>query len=226
MGRFRFVIVGLLVVWFGVALGVDTFLQLRTAEDDDVLTLECGRRLIGSTPNRAAIAVPFNAVLVLDEEWRNHFGDRAELEARLIVTRAAGHYRSLGIHVLPVRVESWESPNEVTSLHGLLDEVESEGMLGDGDVVIVLTGQGMAGSADGSAVVGGRYAIVRHHTDNHEQDEFVLAHEIGHVFGAHHGCNVPGLAGLMAESGVEQPVRLCPCTRRAIESNVQRFHDS
>jgi hypothetical protein len=67
---------------------------------------------------------------------------------------------------------------------------------------------------------------VRHHTDNHEQDEFVLAHEIGHVFGAHHGCNVPGLAGLMAESGVEQPVRLCPCTRRAIESNVQRFHDS
>jgi hypothetical protein len=30
----------------------------------------------------------------------------------------------------------------------------------------------------------------------------------------------------MAESGVEQPVRLCPCTRRAIESNVQRFHDS
>jgi hypothetical protein len=219
------VIVGFLVVWFGVALGVDTFLQLGTAEDDDVLTLECGRRLIVTTPNRTAIAVPFKAVLVLDEEWRNHFGDRAEVAARLIVTRAVGHYRSLGIHVLPVRVESWDSPNEVTSLHDLLDEVESEGILRDADVVIVLTGQ-VAGKADGSADVGGRYAIVRHHADHDGQDEFVLAHEIGHVFGAHHGCNVPGLAGVMAESGVEQPVRLCPCTRRAIESNVQRFHDS
>jgi len=35
-----------------------------------------------------------------------------------------------------------------------------------------------------------------------------------------------GLDGLMAESGVEQPALLCPSTRRVIETNVQRFHDS
>ncbi len=225
MARFRFVVFAFLVVWFGVALGVNTFLQLGTATDSDSSGLECGRRLIVTTPNRTALSVPFKAVLVLDEEWRTHFGDRAEVAARLIVTRAVGHYRSLGIHVLPVRVESWESPDDLTSLHDLLDEVKSEGILRDADVVIVLTGQ-VAGKADGSADVGGRYAIVRHHADHDGQDEFVLAHEIGHVFGAHHGCDVPGLAGVMAESGVEQPVRLCPCTRRAIESNVQRFHDS
>jgi hypothetical protein len=226
MGRFRFVILGFLVVWFGVAFGVDTFLQLGAGADDDLVPLACGRRLIVTTPNQTALSVPFTAVLVLDEEWRTHFGDRAEIEARLIVTRAVGHYRSLGIHVLPVRVESWESPDDVASLRDLLGEVESEGMLGDEDVVIVLTGQVATGAADGSAVVGGRHAIVRHHVVHDGQDEFVLAHEIGHIFGAHHGCDVPGLAGLMAESGVEQPVRLCPCTRRAIESNVQRFHDS
>ena len=225
-GRFRFVIIGLLAVWFAVALGVDTFLQLATAEDDDVLTAECGHRLVVTTPNRTALYVPFTAVLVLDEEWRSHFGDRAEREARLIVTRAVGHYRSLGIHVLSVRVESWESPNDAASLHDLLDEVESEDFLQDADVVVVLTGEDVPGTTDGSAPVGGRYAIVRHHVRHDGKDEFVLAHEIGHVFGAHHSCDVPGLAGLMAESGFELPVRLCPCTRRAIESNTQRFHDS
>jgi hypothetical protein len=30
----------------------------------------------------------------------------------------------------------------------------------------------------------------------------------------------------MADRGMEQPVRLCPCTRRAIENNVARFHDT
>jgi len=226
MGRLAVVIFGFLVVWFGVAFGVETFLEVGTAADDDVLPLEWGHSLIGTTPSRTALLVPFKAVLVLDEEWRTHFGDRAEVEARLIVTRAIGHYRSLGIHVLPVRVESWQSPNNVTSLGELLDEIESQGVLRDGDVVIVLTGQEVAGTKDGHAVFGGRYVIVRHHAVHNGQDEFVLAHEIGHVFGAHHGCDTPGFAGLMAESGVEQPVLLCASTRRVIESNVQRFHDS
>ncbi len=226
IGRLAFVTFGFLVVWFGVAFGVETFLQLGTAADDDVLPLEWGHSLISTNTSQTALLIPFKAVLVLDEEWRTHFGDRAELEARLIVTRAIGHYRSLGMHVLPVRVESWQSPNYVTSLTDLLDEIESDGVLGDGDVVIVLTGQEVAGTKDGAAVFGGRYVIVRHHAVHNGQDEFVLAHEIGHVFGVHHGCDVPGLAGLMAESGVEQPVRLCPSTRRVIESNVQRFHDS
>jgi hypothetical protein len=225
-GRFAFVVFGFVVVWSGVAFGVATFLQLGTATGDDVLPQEWGHSLIATTSSRTALLGPFEAVLVLDEEWRGHFGDRAALEARLVLIRAIGHYRSLGIHVLPVRVESWESPNDLTSLPDLLDAAESEGMLRDGDVLIVLTGQDVAGTMDGFAVFGGRYAIVRHHTVHDGRDEFVLAHEIGHVFGAHHGCDVPGFAGLMAESGMELPVRLCPSTRRVIESNVLRFHDS
>jgi hypothetical protein len=226
MGWVRFVILAILV-WFGVALGVETLLRLGTGASDDVVTLECGRRLIVPEPNRTASLVPFEAVLVLDEEWRTHFGDRAERVARLTVIRAVGHYRSLGIHAQLARVESWDSPNDVTSLHGLLHEVESEDMfLQDGDVVIALTNQDLADADDGFAAVGGRHVIVRHHAVHDGRDGFVLAHEIGHIFGAHHGCDAPGLAGLMAESGFEQPVRLCPCTRRAIESNVQRFHDS
>lgn len=225
-GRFAFVVFGFVVVWSGVAFGVATFLQLGTATGDDVLPQEWGHSLIATTSSRTALLGPFEAVLVLDEEWRGHFGDRAALEARLVLIRAIGHYRSLGIHVLPVRVESWESPNDLTSLPDLLDAAESEGMLRDGDVLIVLTGQDVAGTKDGFAVFGGRYAIVRHHTVHDGRDEFVLAHEIGHVFGAHHGCDVPGFAGLMAESGMELPVRLCPSTRRVIESNVLRFHDS
>jgi len=226
MGRFVFVILGFVLLWFAVALGVERFLQRGPAADDEVLVPEWGHSLIVTTPSRTALLGPFKAVLVLDEEWRSHFGDRAELEARLVVTRAVGHYRSLGVHVLPVRVESWESPNDATSLSDLLDEAKSDNMLRGEDVLIVLTGQDVAGTEDGFAAFGGRYAIVQHHAAHDGRDEFVLAHEIGHVFGAHHGCDVSGLDGLMAESGVEQPALLCPSTRRVIETNVQRFHDS
>jgi hypothetical protein len=75
-----------------------------------LLPLEWGHSLISTNTSRTALLNPFKAVLVLDEEWRTHFGDRAEFEARLVVTRAIGHYSSLGVRVelgIYRRIERW-----------------------------------------------------------------------------------------------------------------------
>jgi hypothetical protein len=217
---------GFAALWLAVALGAQAAASALLDGDDNVLALECGRRLPVTAPAPAAPLVPVEVLLVIDEEWQAHFGSDAEREARLVATRAAGHYRNLGIHVLPTRVVTWESPDSAATLSELLDRADAADLLEGEDVALIFTAQHDDSREDGDATVGGQSAIVRHHTDHGAQDEFVLAHEIGHVFGAHHGCDVPGLAGLMADRGIEQPARLCPCTRRAIEANVGRFHDS
>jgi hypothetical protein len=170
------------------------------------------------------IAVPVKVTIVLDEEWRSHFGDAAGEEARTIMTRAAGFYRNLGVQATLLRVDDWMSPDTVSVAEEFLDRAEHEVALQDADVAVIFTNQVLDGSEDGRAEVGGRYAFIRHHSAHGGRDEFVLAHEMGHIFGAHHGCDVPGFAGVMAESGFEQPPLVCPCTPRVLEINVDRFH--
>ncbi len=226
MARFSIAALGFASLWFVVAFGAQAAGSALLNGDDNVLVLECGRRLPVTAPAPATPLVPVEVLLVIDDEWQAHFGSDAEREARLVATRAASHYRNLGIHVLPTRVVTWESPDSAATLPELLDHADAAELLEGEDVVLVFTAQHVDGSEDGDASVGGRSAIVQHHIGHGSQDEFVLAHEIGHVFGAHHGCDISGIAGLMADRGIEQPVRLCPCTRRAIETNVERFHDT
>jgi len=226
VARFSIAALGFAALWLAVALGAQAAASTLLDGDDSVLALECGRRLPVTAPAPATPLVPVEVLLVIDDEWLAHFGSDAEREARLVATRAAGHYRNLGIHVLPTRVVTWESPDSAATLSELLDHADAADLLEGEDVALIFTAQHDDSREDGDASVGGQSAIVRHHTDHGARDEFVLAHEIGHVFGAHHGCDVPGLAGLMADRGIEQPVRLCPCTRRAIENNVERFHDT
>ncbi len=226
MARFSIAALGFSALWLAVALGAQAAAPTLMKSDDNVLALECGRRVPVTAPAPVTPLVPVEVVLVIDDEWQAHFGSDAEREARLVATRAASHYRNLGIHVLPTRVVTWESPDSAVTLPELLDYADAADLLQGEDVALVFTAQHVDGTEDGDATVGGQSAIVRHHAGHGSQDEFVLAHEIGHVFGAHHGCDVSGLAGLMADRGIEQPVRLCPCTRRAIETNVERFHDT
>jgi hypothetical protein len=226
VARFSIAALGFAALWLVVAFGAQAAGSALLNGDDNVLALECGRRLPVTAPAPATPLVPVEVLLVIDDEWQEHFGSDAEREARLVATRAASHYRNLGIHVLPTRVVTWESPDSAATLTELLDRADAADLLDGEDVALIFTAQHVDGSEDGDASVGGQFAIVRHHTDHGARDEFVLAHEIGHVFGAHHGCDVSGLAGLMADRGIEQPARLCPCTRRAIENNVARFHDT
>ncbi len=184
--------------------------------------LECGRRLSSVSEDRI---VPRSArvVLALDEEWHDEFGDRAESVARSIVSDVSGLYRDVGLHLLPVRVADWASPEELTSAEDLLVHVSDAVALDGADLVIGLTGQSLP-RVDGFARVGGQVAVVGHHRGAPERDVLVLAHEIGHLFGAHHGCDIPGIAGVMAGSGFEDPLIVCPCTRSILEANVARFH--
>jgi len=214
----------LLALWVTTAFGAEAALnRWWSPTDGALLSLSCGHDLRGNVAVGVR-TVPVKVVIVLDEEWRLHFGDAAQDQARVIVTRAAGLYRNLGVQATLLRVEPWMSPDTVSVAGGFLDRAENEVDLQDADIAVIFTYQELDGSEDGLAEVGGRYAFVRHHSGHGGQDEFVLAHELGHIFGAHHGCDVPGFAGIMAESGFEQPPLVCPCTRRVLEINVGRFH--
>ncbi len=185
----------------------------------------CGRQLLVSTDyGRVFRAESTRVVLALDEEWRARFEDEANAVARSVFEEASSLFRGLHIHLLPVRTESWVSPDGVDSAEGLLTAARSAVPLGGADIVVALTGQ-RSGRADGRAEIGGRYALVRHHPDNPGRDAMVLAHEIAHLFGAHHGCDLPGHSGLMAEQGFKEPGLICPCTRQILEMNAARFHE-
>ncbi len=162
-------------------------------------------------------------VLALDEDWQAEFRGEAAGAARMLLWEASKLYRGFYIHLLPLRIKRWISPNEIDSAEDLLHVARNIVPRGDADIVIVLTGQQL-GRGDGYAEIGGTYALASRHPGHPERDAMVLAHEVAHLFGAYHGCNLAGRSGVMAEQGFEEPDFVCPCTRQVLETNAARFH--
>lgn len=199
---------------------------LRLVDSDvasSLAPLECGRQLSSVSGERLTLR-SVRVVLALDEEWWERFGDDSEAVARSLVSDVSGLYRDIGLHFLPVQVVDWSSPDELDSAEDLLVDLSATMQFDTSDVIFGLSGQHLS-RIDGFARVGGQVAVVGHHPGQLERDVFVLAHEVGHLFGAHHGCDIPGLAGVMADTGFEDPLVVCPCTRAILEANVARFHE-
>jgi hypothetical protein len=213
-----------IAIWLVAAMTAAGVLQLVGSNAASGLPpLECGRQL-SSVSGERVTQRSVRVIVVLDEEWREQFGDDSESQARSLVSDVSGLYRDIGIHFLPTRIADWSSPDDVVSAEDLLPELSEAIPLDDEDVIFGFIGQHLP-RVDGFAEVGGRVAVVGHHPGLPERDLLVLAHEAGHLFGAHHGCDVPGLAGVMADSGFEDPLVVCPCTRAILEANVARFHE-
>lgn len=184
----------------------------------------CGRQLPGGVDEQQVFrTTSTRVVLALDEEWQAEFQAEATVAARALLWEAASLYRGFDIHLLPLRIERWVSPDEMDSAEDLLHLARRNIPRGDADIVIALTGQQLD-QGDGYAEIGGTYALVSRHPGHPERDAMVLAHEVAHLFGAYHGCNLAGRSGVMAEQGFEEPDLVCPCTRQALEMNASRFH--
>lgn len=162
-------------------------------------------------------------ILAVDEEWQALFGADSPATARALLANASALFRNVHIHLLPVRVSEWHSPDDIDSAKELLATIEREVELSDADIVIALTGQALNG-ADGLARRGGRVLVVEHHPRQIEKDAFVLAHEVAHLFGASHACDLTDREGLMAKNGFADADLICPCTQRILEANAARFH--
>ena len=189
-------------------------------------SLVCGEALALPDHEGAFVVDSTRIVVAIDEEWRDESGAGSESEARKMITGAASLFRGVHIHLLTVRSVEWESPDELNSVRDLLDAAQKSILLEGADIAVVLTAQTVETSQDGHARIGDRYAIVARHPDQPERDVMVLAHELSHLFGAHHGCDLPDHDGLMASQGFNEPELLCPCTRRVLEMNADRFHRS
>lgn len=227
MGRLLFLLLLLPAAWLaGALLSTGAFQAAGILSAPEAQEFpSCGRQLlVDREDGRVFRAESTRVVLALDEEWRARFQDEASAVARSLLSEASSLFRVLHIRLLPVRTESWSSPDNVTSAKGLLAAARAAVSLEDTDIVIALTGQRLS-QGDGRAETGGRYAIVSRHPGYPERDAMVLAHEVAHLFGAQHGCDLPDHSGLMAEQGFKEPDLVCPCTRQAIEINAARFHD-
>lgn len=217
-------ILAFVAVWLVAAITTAGILRLVDSDVASSLApLECGRQLSSVSGERLTLR-SVRVVLALDEEWWEWFGDDSEAVARSLVSDVSGLYRDIGLHFLPVRVVDWPSPDELDSAEDLLVDLSETMQFDNSDVIFGLSGQHLS-RIDGFARVGGQVAVVGHHPGQPERDVFVLAHEVGHLFGAHHGCDLPGLAGVMADTGFEDPLVVCPCTRAILEANVARFHE-
>ncbi len=214
------------VAWLGgAALGAGALRLVTGAEDTEVPgPLTCGRQLPGGVDEGQVFRTKSTrVVLALDEDWQADFQAEATVAARTLLWEASSLYRGFNIHLLPLRVERWISPDEIGSAEDLLHLARKSIPRGEADIVVVLTGQQLE-RGDGYAEIGGRYALVSHHPGRPERDAMVLAHEVAHLFGAYHGCNLPDRSGVMAEQGFEEPDPICPCTRQTLEINAARFH--
>ncbi len=211
------------VVWIAASFSLSGALAPEPPSEGVAGRLECGRRLSGLADVGMPLAESARVVLVTDEEWRQVAAGRHPFEARRVLLEAVGLFRGMSIHLLPVRVVDWVSPDEARTIDDVWAAARETVPLGDADIVVVLSAQEHTTARDGYAKVGGRYVVVAHHPDQPDHDALVLAHEISHLFGAHHGCDVPGREGLMAPNGFDHDL-ICPCTRRVLELNANRFH--
>jgi hypothetical protein len=206
-----------LVAAFGISRGFDALGWWQT---DAIHTLECGRQL-APTPVGVPVQTSLRAAIVTDDAWQEL--DTNGIRVRSLVVEAAGLLRGTGVSITPVSVKTWNAPPEAESPREILDAAKASLPVGDADIVIVLTGRSKT-SMDGTADVGGRYTVVRHHSGERAKDIVVLAHELGHLFGAHHGCDTGDSGGIMQASGFLSAELLCPCTRRVIERNTSLLH--
>jgi hypothetical protein len=211
------------VVWAAAAFSFSELLAPVSASDDADHHLECGIELDNVDQSDAQLARSGRVVLVTDEEWRDTMTGRHPSEARHVLLDAASLFRGMGIHLLPIRVVDWESPEDAGSIRDVWLAAQQTVPLNGADVVVVLSAQKRTNSQDGYANVGGNYVAVSHHKEQPEKDALVLAHELSHLFGAHHGCDVPGREGLMTPKGFDHDL-VCPCVRRILELNADRFH--
>lgn len=207
-------------VWLLVALGAGAALEPEPVNGPPP---ECGRRLDQPTA-AVVVARSVRVAVAYDEEWEDALGTAAAVTARELLVDAAGFFRGLHIHLLPIRVERWRSPDSASTMEAIVGHAEDTIPRRGADIVVVMSAQPVGNDEDGYAQVGGRYAGALHHPGHPERDLQVVAHEISHLFGAHHGCDVPGFPGLMASAGFDDPSVICPCTRRILEANAHRFH--
>lgn len=201
-----------------------SLLEPRSAGAEGGDEFECGRRLVEGALDHVPLLDSVRVVLATDEEWRREVSDPESVVARRVVLDAAALFRGLGIHLLTVRTVAWDSPDDAGTIRDTWLASQAEIPLSPGDVVVVLTAQSRSNTRDGYAQVGGSYVAVAHHPDHPDRDALVLAHELSHLFGAHHGCDVEGREGLMAAEGFDQDL-VCPCTRKILELNSTRFHE-
>ncbi len=209
------------MVWvaaaFGIAGSIDAF---GLWQSEPVHILECGSVLADPT-SAIGLQTSLKAAVVVDDGWQGLGIDGSE--ARSIVVEAAGLLRGTGVSITSVSVGRWNPPPEAKSPDDVLTAAKEYLPLGDADIIIVLTSRSET-RGDGAADVGGRYAVVQHHRGEREKDVAVLAHELGHLLGAYHGCDSPTGGGVMAATGFSNADLLCPCTRRVIEQNVSMLH--
>ena len=199
--------------------------RVTSEEVEPAFRLECGRRLDEGSDERTGLIPSIRVVMAVDEEWRALVPGAVANEARRLLAASGSVFHGVGIHFLPVQIVPWESPDDVDTAEGLLAPARQSVATEGADIVVALTGQPTSGEEDGYAEVGGRYAVVVHHPDRPDLDALVMAHEISHLFGAHHGCDVASVGGMMADSGFADLHVVCPCTRRVLSENAHRFHE-
>lgn len=212
------------LLWLAVTLPGVRLLEDTMLAVEEPLSLHCGHSVVAGPDPVVLQSQAIRVALATDEEWREVVPDPYGVQARRTLAEAGSLFRSVGLYFLPVRVLELETSDHLNTAGELLDEVEAVSLNGKFDIVILLTAQSRSTSQDGRAVQGGRHAVVAHHKEAPQRDALVLAHEIGHLFGAHHGCDVPGKGGLMQRGGFDGGDLICPCTRRVLEMNAYRFH--
>ena len=147
-------------------------------------------------------------VLATDEAWRQTYGAGAEARASQLLTDVNHILEPARISLSIAEYRSWSSDRDSSSMSQLLAHLDDTVPARPGQLVIGLTGHQIS-KVDGLAHVGHIHLVARLHPDRPERDAVVVAHEIGHLLGAHHHKCEHDYQCVMAPEGFSLPARWC-----------------
>ncbi len=158
---------------------------------------------LGTIPARE-----LRVVIAVDESWQQTYGAGAEARASQLLTDVNRILEPAGIALSVADYRSWSSAEYADSMSTMLAHVDDTVSPDPGQLVIGLTGRQIS-RVDGLAHLDDSHLVARLHPGRPELDGLVVAHEIGHLLGAHHHeCDHDSVC-VMAPKGFSSPPTWC-----------------
>lgn len=125
------------------------------------------------------------ADVAVDEDFIARVGDNWESRVRQTVARANTLLAQVGVSIRVASLQQWHSDDQEDSITEDLASAERQVKRGPGNLLVAITPQG-AVKYDGWAEERLNRIIIHFYEDGELRNSALLAHEVGHVLGAHH----------------------------------------
>lgn len=168
------------------------------------------------------------ADLAVDEDFARNVGAGWRAEAHRTLQEASSLLERVGIELAVASTQRWESDDAEDSVVDLLDAADLQTETRAGNLLLVITDQHTV-RYDGWAQDSRDRVIVRFNHERTQRNAALIAHEVGHLLGAHHHeddeeCTEGGC--IMDERGFAHATEWCDHHAETIQTSIDSMLSS